>query len=285
MVAQRGMKFPPMDPNTGDDLPRFDEKWETYLTVDPNEKSDKDQRMKHRLRITAIDKLIPLGINPISSFPLEEMHLVDGGAFRDTVKILLKIPKEWKGLSKRKRPKVIVNRIRKAPASAPKTLKEHDDRNIKTKDLIGLNCRISVWSRLCTPFEFRRRCRTLVSFKYWKMAEARQFVMYYMIPLMLTQGLTFDKTEFAIIANLVKAYSLITGNSYKAVPASDRKLSRQLFRQYFDLISKLSKKICTYKVHCMWKHIVEDAKNFKCHTTALSAYPFENQVRFFRQVS
>jgi hypothetical protein len=175
-VAQRGMKF-----TATNDLPRVDEEWEAYLDIEPNE-SDRDPRMKHRLRVTAIDKMSLAGVKPISSFPLEEMHLVDGGAFRDTVRILLKIPTEWKGLSKRKRPKVLVNRIRKQPTSAPKTLKEHDDRNIKTKDLIALNCRIAVWSRLCTPLEFRRRCRTLVSFKYWKMAEARQFVMYYMIP-------------------------------------------------------------------------------------------------------
>jgi hypothetical protein len=283
-VTQRGMKFASLN-----DPPRCDKEWESYLDVEPSEIPDAngkiDERMKHRLRITPIDKLSLAGIKPIASFPLEEMHLVDGGGFKDNVRVLCKLPKEWKKLSKRKRPTVIANRIKKKSAAPPKTLKEHDDRLIKTKDLVALNCRIAVWSGYCTPLEFRRRCRTLVSFKYWKMAESRQFVMYYLIPLFLTLGLSFDKIEFTIIANLVRAYGLITGNSYEKVTRPDRILSRRLFRDYFVLISRLSKKICTYKVHCMWKHLVDDAKRFGCHTTALSAYPFENQVRFFRQVS
>jgi hypothetical protein len=199
---------------------------------------------------------------------------------------MLKLPKEWKTISKRKRPKVIVNRIRKPTASEPKTLKQHDDKHIKTKDLIALNCRISVWSRLCTPLEFQRRCRTFVSFKYWKMAESRQFVMYYAIPLLFSQEHhSFDKNEFAIFANLIYGYSLITGNSYKKVPKEDRDLSKELLTNFFTTISKLSKRVASSKLHNLWKHLVDDARRFKCHTTALSAYPFENQVRFFRQVS
>jgi hypothetical protein len=283
-VTQRGMKFASLI-----DAPRRDEEWEDYLDIEPSEMEKEgkiDDRMKHRQRITPIDKLAMFGIKPISSFPLEEMHLTDGGAFKDSVKILLKIPKEWKAIAKRKRPTYICNRIKKKPTSAPKTLAQHDARYITTKDLVAINCRISVWSRLCTPLEFQRRCRTLVCFKYWKMAETRQFVMYYLIPLYLSLGkLTMDKREFAIIANLIYGYSLITGNSYRPVSKTDRIKSRQLLREYFVLFSKLSKRILTYKVHCFWKHLVDDARKFKCRTTALSAYPFENLVRFFRQVS
>jgi hypothetical protein len=282
-VTERGMKF-----RTMHDPPRKDSEWETYLDVEPGEMPGNngkiDERMKHRLTITPIDRLSIFGVKPISSFPLEEMHLADGGAFKDVVKTMLKLPKEWKTISKRKRPKVIVNRIRKKTAADPKTSKQHDDRHIKTKDLVALNCRIAVWSRLCTPLEFQRRCRTLVSFKYWKMAESRQFVMYYAIPLLLSQGMTFDKTEFEIFAKLVYGYSLITGNSYKKVPKEDRALSKQLLADFFKLITKVSKRIGSSKLHNFWKHLVDDARRFKCHTTALSAYPFENQVRFFRQV-
>ena len=118
-----GMKF-----STLDDPKRTDEKWDTYLTeLEPNQPLG--GIMTHRIGITPFDKVANL-VKPISSFPLEEMHLVDGGAIKDAIKILLKLPDSWVAKLKQDRPKknftvnrltnrrTYTQRIRSQPAAA-----------------------------------------------------------------------------------------------------------------------------------------------------------------------
>ena len=109
-------------------------------------------------------------------------------------------------------------------------------------------------------------------------------MLYYLIPLMLMDLQSFDKVEFGLVAKLIKAYTLITGNSYSPVAEEDLQLSERYFKEFFIGMIKFDKKYASLKVHAMWKHLVEDARRFKCHTTSLSAYTFENMVSFFRKV-
>jgi hypothetical protein len=104
-----------------------------------------------------------------------------------------------------------------------------------------------------------------------------------MVPLMVLDK-TFSRRDMNLILKFIKAYLLVTGNSYQEVPEQDLITSEKLFKEFFIGIRSLAKRACTYRMHGTWKHLVQDARHFKCRTTSLSAYPFENQMRFFRQV-
>jgi hypothetical protein len=265
---EKGLKFAG---TKGD--PRKDEEWEKYHQI---ERGESIAKMKHRIGETPFDGLI--GIKPITSFPVEEMHLVDGGAFKKTLECFLKITKSTKIPKTRK--KVVSTKKKKKIIPGNKKKKME---TIDTKDLAAWNCRIAVWNVFCTPKEFGRRLRTLNSFKIYKMCELRQLMLYYMIPLMV-KDTTFPRREMNIVLKLIQGYLLVTGNSYHPVPETDLQTAAKCFKQFFVGISSISKRVCTYRMHGAWKHLVEDARNFSCRTTSLSAYPFENQVRFFRQV-
>jgi hypothetical protein len=274
-VSKRGIKFVDVG-----GAPRKDNEWGSYFNIERNEGSDK--RMVHRVAPTPLDRLI--GIKPISSFPVEEMHLVDGGAIKKMLEVFLKITDTSKMPQKRKK---VVSSKKKKKAPPKKTpappKKKPTIPTIQAKDLAAWNCRMAVWSRLCTPKEFGRRLRTLNAFKIYKMGELRQLMLYYMIPLMVLDK-TFSRRDMNIVLKFIKAYLLVTGNSYEEVPEEDLDESAKLFKEFFIGIKNLAKRACTYRMHGTWKHLVEDARTFKCRTTALSAYPFENQMRFFRQV-
>jgi hypothetical protein len=269
-VTQRGVKFTSVKGE-----PRKDEDWHKYFQL---ERGETLPNMKHRVAETPIDKII--GLKPISSFPVEEMHLVDGGAIKSSLEVLLKITDPSKIPTKRRR-KVVSSKKKKISTAAGAAKKKIGA--IPPKDLAGWNCRMAVWSKYCTPKEFGRHLRTLKCFKIYKMCETRQLMLYYMIPAMIMDKL-FPRREMNIVVKLIKGYQLVTGNSYKPVPDSDLKTAAKCFREFFKGMRKLSKRVCTYRMHGAWKHLVDDAKYFGCRTTSLSAYPFENQVRFFRQV-
>jgi hypothetical protein len=109
-TTRKGMKFATMD-----DAMRSDDKWHTYWT-DPEPLGQvAGCHLRHRTAITPLDR-IPHLVKPISGFPLEEMHLVDGGALKDAIKMLLKLPKNWSTVVRqnRKKPKLVVNKITNA---------------------------------------------------------------------------------------------------------------------------------------------------------------------------
>lgn len=49
-------------------------------------------------------------------------------------------------------------------------------------------------------------------------------------------------------------------------------------------MDRFGKEIAIPKLHFL-PHIVDDVRNFDVHLDALSAYPFENQQRFYRDAS
>lgn len=262
--TMRGLKFPDCDCE-----PRVDEEWESYLDL---EGTERNPRMKHRNSTTPIEKI--KGFSPINGFPLEEMHLVDGGMLRDTIKLLLNIKdSDSKWTSNRKKAKL------KKGARFRRTVK-----SVAMEKLDGWNKRILKWRKQCTPYEFPRRCRNLEDFKLWKMSEVRQFFMYYMIPLMFSDR-SFARDRMALVLRCIRGYSRITGNSYNPVPEASLRRSREELKEFFLGMRQINPKWCTYKCHAACCHLVDDAKYFGCHTTTLSAYPFESQVSYFGKVS
>jgi hypothetical protein len=271
-VKKKGIKYANSYKEPVPDLPRCTEEWASYLDIEPGESMP---NMKHRLGPTPLDNLIDF--DPIRQIPLEEMHLIDGGGLKSCIKTVLRITKNTAFMNTKMRKGKKTNTAAKG--------KKKRLTIFSKKDLRSWNCRISVWSRSCSPYEFHRTCRTLITFKIWKMAEYRQFMLYYMIPLMYLDKMGFDALEASHIHKFLKAYSLITGTAYKPVPACELAQARKYMAEFFAGITEVSKAWCTLKVHNMWKHICDDAEYFKCRTTALSAYPFENEVSFFRKVS
>jgi hypothetical protein len=208
-----------------------------------------------------------IGIRPISDIPLEEMHLIDGGVAEDTIMYLLSL-----NVDKKKRPKKKASG--KKPKLPPVTPKRYEP----------WERRIEAW-RNATPKEFARKCSILENFIHWKMAQTRVFLMYYMIPLMfLDQQKNFKQDKMTAVLNLIRAYRLISGNTHEPVQDSDIEESRLLFRTCFKQMKRLTQgQSCSYKFHAS-THLPDDAHYFQCHTGSLSAYPFENQARIFREV-
>ena len=207
-----------------------------------------------------------LKINPISDIPLEEMHLIDGGVAQDMILLLLAL-----NVDKKKRKK------RKSSAKVK-------PRKVTPKSLIPWEVRIKQW-RKAVPIEFVRKCSGLENFVHWKMAESRVFLMYYMIPLMyLDRKRNFKQDKMNAVLNLIRAYRLISGNTHNPVREDDIIESRSLFRKSFEQMKALTDGAsCSYKAHCS-VHLPDDVVYFGCHTGSLAAYPFENQVRIFREV-
>lgn len=257
---------------------RTDECWDEYLKPEPGEKNVPG--MKHRNDFSPLTE-IP-GFPPVTGFPLEEMHLVDGGAMPDTVESLLGLnpdaDRKWFEEQKKRKLEDLLN------PTPPKRRKTRETpRTIGLNRQIRWNHRMRKWRKECTPFEFHRKCRTLRDFKFWKMSESRQFFMYYMIPLMATDS-TFHEGRKALALKFIRAYDGITGNLLEMPKKQKLDMSRSLFKQVFKGMVKLDSKWAKYKPHAMCAHLVDDAENFKCHTTSLSSYPFENEVRFISRV-
>jgi hypothetical protein len=259
---------------------RSDECWKDYWEPEPGEQNI--EGMKHRTEFSPITE-IP-GFLPVTGFPLEEMHLVDGGAVPDSLEVLLELnpeaDKRWFEEQKKRKMKAMSH-----PATAKRLRKMPQTINNKSRvRQMKWNHRIRKLRKVCTPFEFPRKCRSLRDILHWKMSESRQFIMYYMVPLMSIDP-SFDLEKRTLALKFIRAYSLVTGNVLEPPSDNDMKTSRALFKDFFKGMSEISQEWCSYKCHAMCFHLVDDAENFKCRTTALSSYPYENEVRFVSSVS
>jgi hypothetical protein len=255
---------------------RSDACWADYLQAEPGEK----EGMSHRTEYSPLTE-IP-GFGPVTGFPLEEMHLVDGGAVKDTLVVVLNLNPEadnkWFEEQKKRKWAAQSN-----PAKRQRKMIQTVN-NISRVRQGKWNHRIRKLRKGCTPFEFPRKCRGLRDFTHWKMSETRQFLMYYMVPLMKMDP-SFDPVKQALVLKLILAYSKITGNILERPCDDDIDESRRNFKAFFKGMSELSPEWCTYKCHAMCFHLVDDAINFRCRTSALSSYPYENEVRFVSRVS
>jgi hypothetical protein len=233
---------------------------------------------------TPLDGII--GLDLVNDVVLEDMHLVNGGVMVDTVELLLNILEKSKdendvGYQKKSKAKK-TSAVSKKKSSKKKKKKLG---KVTPKHLLPWNARIDAWSKCCSPCEFPRKIRNLENFGRWKMSEHRLFVMYFLIPLMVLDK-QFDgrRKLFKIIARLIRGYRLIAGNTFNPVPEKNIRLARELFAKFFHGMKNICRLWCTYKCHCLF-HIPNDVEYFRCRTGALSAYTFENAVRFFREVN
>jgi hypothetical protein len=264
----KNVKFPEIRK----DGARLFSEWPSYLFVARGQKSN----MRHRIGTTPLDNI--MDVDPIYDVPLEEMHLMDLGVYRDTSADLLnlKVDKKLKNVPKkrggrRKKTTVVVGIKKKTlPKTMPVRLRPWTNR-------------IRVWSKL-TPKEFGRKLSPLEYFSQWKANEYRQFFLYYFIPLAIIDKGTLNPLGFEVICNINRAIRLVTGNTHKKVPEHRVELSKDIFCTAFYQMKHLTHgSWCTYKCHCMW-HMPDDCIRFGCHLGSLSAYCFENQMIHFRRM-
>jgi hypothetical protein len=219
--------------------PRKDECWEDYKKPEPGEPDV--EGMCHRNGISPLTE-IP-GFNPVTGFPLEEMHLVDGGAVKDTLEVLLNLKpdadRRWFEEQKKKKIRALSH-----PSAAKKRKTRQTPRSLGLVRQEKWNHHIKRLRKVCTPFEFPRKCRTLRDFKFWKMSETRQFMMYYMVPLMFIDP-HFDNIKRTLALKFLRAYSLITGNILEPPSDKDLKTSRDFFKDFFTGMCNLDPKWCT----------------------------------------
>jgi hypothetical protein len=255
-------------PEVGKDDERLFSEWPTYFEPPRGEK----QNMAHRTGPTPLDKIID--VNPINDVPLEEMHVMDLGVYKQMPEILLSL-KAGEGKPKKRGPRtknsVVAGYKRK---KMPKILPAR---------LHAWSHRIRIWSKL-TPKEFGRKVSSLEYFSQWKANEYRQFFLYYFIPLAVIDKKTVNEQGLEAICNVNRAARLVAGNTHKEVPKhrveEGKKLLCTAFYQMKHLCDCAS---CAPKWHWMW-HMLDDCLRFRCHLGSLSAYCFENQMIHFRRM-
>jgi hypothetical protein len=264
------VKFPTLN-----DPRRHYSEWKDYLKIHPGET---DPKMVHRKGPTPLDKI--KDVNPINDVPLEVMHLLDIGVLKDTIVLILHIPKPTA------KNKVPTKRRRGRPAKdvVVDGKKKKKMTKITPARYRPWNCRIRAWSKL-TPVEFGRRCRSLESFNSWKATEYRQFFYYYMPALMYLDRKNFDNINQDAVLHLLYGTKLLRGNSHiKKVSDKNMNISKQHLTSGFNAMAELTNYAnATPKGHGVI-HILDDALYFQCRLDSLSAYAFENQMIFFRQM-
>jgi hypothetical protein len=275
------VKFMPFKPTKKNKVPpknRTNECWNDYWKPEPGEKDV--EGMSHRTQFCPLTE-IP-GFPPVTGFPLEEMHLADGGAVPDSVTVLLdmqpKQDRKWFEEQKKLKIKRLAN-----PFAKPRQTRT-TQRSISRVRQEKWSHRIRRLRMECTPFEFPRKCRSLRDFTFWKMSETRQFFMYY-FPALASMDKSFDNDKRKLGLKLVRALSLVSGNVLERPSSPDLAQSRGLFKDFYYGITDLKPDVGSYKLHAMCMHLVDDVINFGCRTTALSSYPYENEIRFVSRVS
>jgi hypothetical protein len=265
-------------PTIRKDPERKFEKWESYLY--PPAKHEGSKIMVHRTGPTPLDKI--LEANPINDVPIESMHSMDIGVCKDSSAFAINIkitdkntnddPVQAAPLKRRgKNAPVDGGSKKRVPKITPKAFQPW-------------NVRINAWNS-CTPKEFGRRLDSLEYFNKWKATGHRLFFMYYLPALMYADPKRFCEHTRHALLHINLGYRLLSGNAHKEVPESDITRAEKQLKFGFDIFTKLSGgSWCTYKCHLCMAHIGMDVRYFKAPLGSYSAYPYENQMIFFRQI-
>jgi hypothetical protein len=137
--------------------------------------------------------------------------------------------------------------------------------------------------RKFTPNIFSRHCRPFGVMHFWKMAETRQFLFYFAIPLIL-MAQSFPAGRFRDLLHYIRGYLLLTGNTHEPVDEATREEANYHLSTFVTNMSKRFPSWATYKCHALL-HLARETFIFQCHLGSLSGYPYENVVKIFREVN
>lgn len=131
--------------------------------------------------------------------------------------------------------------------------------------------RITLYGQ-CKPLEFDRKLRNLKSAHKYKHHELRNFLLYYLFPVL--DGI-LDEKELNNIVILQHAWLLIGGSSSELIPAEDTAEASSILKLYQQELIE-----CISMTHAS-QHIVEDVINYKCGVERNAAWMFENIQHIF----
>jgi hypothetical protein len=186
------------------------------------------------------------GYGVLTGFVLESMHTLDHGAFGRAMVGLACEKKEGK---------------------------------LDTLSLRKVDHRIALFQQ-CKPYEFERKLRILSrNAKSLKHHELRSMLMYYLYPTF--KGI-LESSQLENVMLLQHLKLLLGGFEPIPVPHEDLEEAEKVARKYNSNL--MAKKIPIRSMNHAIIHIADDCRKFKVQSESLSAYIFENFMRFFRNV-
>lgn len=197
----------------------------------------------------------------MTGFTLDWMHTVDGGILKKAVAYLFVVGK--------------------------KVVPVHIATQYPSELIVEVNTWIRRWSK-CMPMEFSRRPRSLDEIDKWKMRETSMTATL-VIPALTCVSTVWRhvvRAHFIAFLKLVVFCRLIGGFSMRKVRDADIDLAERLVKEYLEYIQKGGDHISTvpYVSHSAI-HLPDE-----CHHHGglplgnISAYPFENFIKYFRMV-
>lgn len=206
-------------------------------------------------------RIITQAYSQVTGFVLDWMHTVDGGILRRAIAYLFVIGKN--------------------------IVSEHINARYPAAMYAAANSWIRLWSS-CIPSEFSRRPRSLDEIDKWKMREIN------MTATMILPALTgipevwntIDHAHFYSFLKLVVYCRIIGGYSMEPVPEKDIDLAQRLMVEYIEFIKQNGVRVDTvpYVTHSA-VHLPHDCAMYGMQLGNVSAYPFENFMKYFRPVS
>lgn len=146
----------------------------------------------------------------IRDFPLESMHLIDGGVVPRIVKLMTGKERPCDNEYQRELESGI-----QRDEQAPESRHVRRTRAHVVRDDVA-DRHISKWGP-CTPMELERRNRGLKHVAKWKMNEGRSFLFYLALPLLYVMGLRATD-EFTLFAYLLLGTRLLSGSRLDGFP-------------------------------------------------------------------
>ena len=206
---------------------------------------DKFNNQQYEMHQNARSPLIDAGIQCITSFPLDYMHLVCLGVMKRILLFLKQGPKECK-LSFRH-------------------ISEISD---SLESLAGQ-----------MPSEFARQPRSLSEIERWKATEFRQFLLY-TGPLVLHGVLSNNVYNHFLMLTVIMSILLNTNNAERNhYLCYAEELLLHFVRKCKDIYGET---FTVYNVHNLL-HLPDDVKHFGCSLNEISAFQFENHLHTLKK--
>jgi hypothetical protein len=202
-----------------------------------------------------------LDTKQVTGFVLDWMHTFDGGILRRAVAYLFVVGKT-----------IVAEHVQ---AKYPSHLVETANDWIKR------------WSK-CIPSEFSRRQRPLDEIEKWKMRETEMTGTMILPALARIPDVSrvLDKGHFNSYLKLVTYSKLIGGFSTTPASPDDIDLAERLIVEYIDFIKRNGRVDTVPYVSHSAGHQPDECRFHKgLRLGHLSAYPFENFIKYFKPVS
>lgn len=149
-----------------------------------------------------------------------------------------------------------------------------------------VNEALARWAK-CTPSEFSRRPRSLDVIDKWKMRETNMTGVNFLPAVNLLPDVKqrLDASSFEAFLKLVAVSRLIGGFTLSPAKDEHAKVAERLITEYIEFIKRNGRvDTCPYTTHSAI-HLPDEYRHYGTRLGNISAYPFENFIKFFKPVS